>query len=349
MEGMNIIFLIIIFVAASAVTWFAGIALTKTTDSLDTRFKLGDALGGLILLGIAGSLPELAIVSSAAIRGDIPVIIGNLLGGIAFQTLVIVIFDFAIKGKKPLSYLAGSVELLFEALFAIVLTLLAVAGAFVPAAKSFLHLNPFSIIIVIAWVAGLFIINKARENPRLAVSVEDAAPGRSRRERRKTENHPFYAKKSTLHVVLIFAAASIATLAAGVLLEESGVAIANHFGIGTGIFAATALALVTSLPEISTGLESIFIGDNHLAISDILGGNAFMLVIFLIADILAKKPVLSYADHQTIFLGDLGVALMAIYGVAFIFKLKKRHLRLGWDSVLEILVYAAGIFLLFKI
>ena len=150
-------------------------------------------------------------------------------------------------------------------------------------------------------------------------------------------------------MVLIFAAASIATLAAGVLLEESGVAIANHFGIGTGIFAATALALVTSLPEISTGLESIFIGDNHLAISDILGGNAFMLVIFLIADILAKKPVLSYADHQTIFLGGLGVALMAIYGVTFIFKLKKRHFRLGWDSVSEILVYACGVFLLFKI
>ncbi len=349
MEGMNIIFLLIIFAAASAVTWFAGIALTKTTDSLDTRFRLGDALGGLILLGIAGSLPELAIVSSAAIRGDIPVIIGNLLGGIAFQTLVIVIFDFVIKGKRPLSYLTGSVELLFEALFAITLTVFAIAGAFIPATKSFLHINPFSIIIVIAWVIGLFVINKVRENPRLVASEEDASPGRSHKERRKTENHPFYAKKSTLHVILIFLAASLATLAAGVLLEESGVAIANHFGIGTGIFAATVLALVTSLPEISTGLESIFIGDNHLAISDILGGNAFMLVIFIVADILAKKPVLSYADNQTIFLGGLGVALMAIYGFTFIKKLKKRHFRLGWDSVSEILVYAAGIFLLFRI
>lgn len=343
MGNLNIIWLLVIFLIASVVTWYAGIALTKTTDSLDTRFHIGDALGGLILLGIAGSLPELAIVCSAALHGNVPVIVGNLIGGIAIQTLVIVIFDFATKGKRPLSYLAGSTVLFIETLFAIVILGLAVVGSIIPASKSIFFFNPASILIIVFWVIGLIIIDKARENPKLDATEEDAAPGRKHKERRAVENHPFYAKRSTLYVATIFGLMAIATLIAGVLLEETGVAIAAHFNINAGLFAATVLALVTSLPEISTGLESIFMGDNMLAISDILGGNAFMIVIFVIADILAKKPILSYAGNQAILFGALGMGMMTVYAITFIIKLKKRHFRLGWDSVLEVIIYILAV------
>jgi asparagine synthase (glutamine-hydrolysing) len=60
--GLGSPLLVLIFVAASAATWVAGVALSKTTDALDARFGLGDELGGLILLAVAGSLPELAII-----------------------------------------------------------------------------------------------------------------------------------------------------------------------------------------------------------------------------------------------------------------------------------------------
>ena len=103
MENLSLFALVIFFFISAAVTWIAGISLTKTTDTLDSRFKIGEAIGGLILLGISGSLPEIAITYSAAISGHIPIIIGNLLGGIAIQTLIIVIFDFSTKQKKPLS------------------------------------------------------------------------------------------------------------------------------------------------------------------------------------------------------------------------------------------------------
>jgi cation:H+ antiporter len=346
---MNIIFIFLLFIVSAVVTWIAGVTLTKTTDSLDARFRIGDALGGLILLGIAGSLPELAIVVTAAIRGDIPVIIGNLIGGIAIQTLVLVIFDFAVKGKRPLSYLAGSITLFFETIFTIVLVAFTILGSFIPKTKSILHLNPCSILILIAWLVGLFLINKARENPRFNKVAPDASPGRKHKERRNAENHPAYAKKSTMYVILIFVFAAIITLVAGVLLEETGTTIAAKFGINSGIFAATILALVTALPEISTGLESIFIGDNQLAISDILGGNAFMTVIFFMADLIAKKPILSFAGKQDILFGSLGIVLMAVYGFAFLIRLKKRYFRLGLDSIFVILLYIAGIILLVHI
>ena len=81
------------FVAGSGATWAAGIFLED--DRLARpAFGLGDALGGLILLAIAGTLPEIAIVASAARRAP-RLAVGNLIGGIAIQTLVLVALDFA--------------------------------------------------------------------------------------------------------------------------------------------------------------------------------------------------------------------------------------------------------------
>lgn len=347
MENLSFFSLIILFLVSAAVTWWAGIALTKTTDSLDTRFKLGDALGGLILLGISGSLPELAITFSAARNGHIPIIIGTLLGGLALQTLILIIFDFFVKGKRPLSYLAGSINMSIETAFAIILTILALFATLVPKQYSFFNINPLSIIIAAAWIGGIFLINRFRKIARFnQVSAPDAAPGRKHHERRAVENHAFYARKKNIYVIFIFLAACLATLIAGVILEESGYILATRLGIGSGLFAATILALVSSLPEISTGLESIFIGDHQLAISDIMGGNAFMLTIFLFADIIAQRPVLSYTGKLDLLFAILAIGMMLVYAISFIKKLKNRYFRLGLDSIIELALYVLGLIVL---
>jgi len=64
-----------------------GIELSKSTDELDTRLGIGDALGGMVLLAIAASLPELAITVSAAASGHLDLAAGNLIGGIATATI----------------------------------------------------------------------------------------------------------------------------------------------------------------------------------------------------------------------------------------------------------------------
>ncbi len=349
MDAMSLLLLIVMFVGSGAVTWLAGVALTKTTDTLDHRFKIGDAIGGLVLLGVAGSLPEIAVVYSAALHGHIPVILGTLIGGLSIQTLIVVLFDAASGRERPLSYLAGSVMLSFETLFALAITAITLLAIFVPARLSVFHINPLSAGILIAWVVGLLLINKARKVPRFNETAEDAAPGRKHHERRHQKPQTFFAGKSTLHVILVFLGASAITLVAGWLLEESGNAIAGKLGIGTGIFAATFIAFATSIPEISTGLESILIGDNHLAVSDIMGGNAFMLVLFLFADLVARKPVLCSAVRADVAFGLLGVAMMGVYVVSFIRRPGKCYFRLGVDSILALLLYVAGAILITRL
>ena len=189
MDNLPLYLTIIIFILAGAVTWIAGVTLAKATDTLDTRYKIGDALGGLILLGIAGSLPEIAVVYSAAISGRYSVILGNLIGGISIQTLIIVIFDFAVKKKKPLSYLSGSMLMSLESLFAIGVTIIAIFGMIIPTKFSVFHASPFSIGILIAWILGLLLINKERKLQRFNETAVDAQPGRKHHEKRAVIRH----------------------------------------------------------------------------------------------------------------------------------------------------------------
>lgn len=346
METYPTLLITALFIISAILIWFAGINLAKTTRTIDSRYKLGDALGGLILLGIATSLPEIAITVSAALANHLSVIIGNLIGGIAIQTFVIIIFDFLVKDKKPISYLAGSLILFFEALFVIVMTLITVAASFYPKDHVIFHINPLSIIILLAWITGLYIINKLRLMPKFNITAQDASPGRRHHERRATYVHPFYSRKSNVYVISIFIFAALVTLGAGVLLEESGVALATKLNINTGIFAATIIALITALPEISTGIESVRFKDNLLAVSDIFGGNAFMPALFIVADLLAAKSVLSFMSKSDYLLVILGIAMTAVYGVAYLVKPKKLYFRIGLDSWLVFFIYTIGIFYL---
>ncbi len=341
------IFHLLIFVVSGIVIWFSGIILTKTTDALDCRFRIGEAFGGLILLGISGSLPDIAVAVSGALKGHIPIVIGNLIGGISIQTLLIVFFDFAVKGKRPLAYLAGSITLFFETVFSIILIIFALIATYIPAKVSLFKINPFSIMIVAAWFFGLYLIDKSHKIEKFNQVEDDAHPGRMHTECHISKSGGFYADKKSAYIIILFVVFSIIILIAGFLLEESGSFLAGVLGMNSGIFAATILALVTSLPEISTGLEAIFIGDNHLAISDVLGGNAFMLVPFFAADLILGKPALSYAQNGDRLFAIIGIFMLSVYAVAFLIKPRRRYFNLGADSIAEIFIYIGGLVALF--
>ena len=115
MSSLPLFLLLLIFVGAAVGVWFAGIRLSHATDVLSKQYGLGQALGGLILLAIATNLPEIAITATGAIKGDVRVAVGNILGGIALQTVVLVLLDaFGMGRKLGLTYSASSIELVIE-------------------------------------------------------------------------------------------------------------------------------------------------------------------------------------------------------------------------------------------
>lgn len=121
--------LAVMFLGAGAAIWAAGIQLSDQTDVLTMPLGLGSALGGLILLAIATNLPEIAIVAAAAVSGNIGVAVGNSLGGIAIQTVVLVALDaFGVRGSRPLTYRAASLVLVLEAALVVAVLAIVIGG-----------------------------------------------------------------------------------------------------------------------------------------------------------------------------------------------------------------------------
>lgn len=341
--------LVLVFGAGAAATWAAGVLLSRTTDALDVRLGLGEELGGIILLAVAGSLPELAITVSAAAGGHLDLAAGNLIGGIAVQTLVLVICDAVADRRRPLTFLVGALTPVLEGMLVVLVVAVVLMGALLPASTAVGGVSPASIAIFVVWGVGIYVINRVRKHPGWRVSMPDSRPGRRhRREPHPMQAHPF-ASSSTLRVAALFAGACGVTLVAGVGLELSGSALANHAGVNGVIFGATVLATATALPEISSGIAAVRLGDNALAIGDIFGGNAFQLCLFLVADLVAGAPVLPTAGIQNSWLAALGVAMTAVYAVGVVARPQRSRLRLGPDSIVALALFALGIAGLFAL
>ena len=335
--------------AGAAATWVAGTALSKTTDVIDRRFGLGEALGGVILLAIAGSLPEIAITVSAAAKGNLPLAAGNLIGGIAVQTMVLVICDAAASRKQALTFLVGSLVPVLEALIVIFVVAGVLMGSLLPSSTRIGPVSPASLAIVVAWFAGIYALNQARKSPRWTVEMPGSSPGRPHRRKAHPDEKPTPITESTARAVTVFLVGCVVTLVAGAVLEVSGNDLANRAGINGVIFGATVLAVASALPEISSGIAAVRLGDNELAIADIFGGNSFQVVLFLLADLIAGKPVLPTAGNLNAWLAALGIALTVVYAFGVIMRHEGCVLRVGRDSLIAVAIFGLGIAGLFVI
>lgn len=336
--------LVLVFAGGAVAIWVAGVALSKTTNALDARLGLGEELGGLLLLAVAGSLPEVAITVSAAVQGHLDIAAGNLIGGIAVQTMVLVVCDIASGRERPLTFLVGALTPVLEGMLVVLVVSAVLMGSLLePSTAIGGVVSPASIAIVVLWLAGIYVINRVRKDPRWSVSTPGARPGRRhRRESHPKKSHPF-AQLSTLQVAGIFLGACAVTLVAGVALAMSGNSLADRAGINGVIFGATVLALATALPEISSGIAAVRLGDNALAMGDIFGGNAFQVCLFLLADVIAGTPVLPTAGRLNSWLASLGVALTAVYAIGIVARPQRCRARLGPDSMFAIAIFALGI------
>jgi cation:H+ antiporter len=343
---LSLLPLIIVFMAAAGVVWAAGVRLSATTDVLSERLGLGQALGGLLLLAIVTNLPEIAITASASLSGELGIAVGNILGGIAIQTAVLVIVDaFGVRGgERPLTYQAASLVLVLEGTLVIAVLAVTNMSSQLPSSLLLGRVTPGGLLIVIFWIVGIGLLSKARTGlPWLekgeAPGGQQAPMGMARaRKERDVSNKGI----GTPRVLAVFTLASVVTLVAGVALEQSGEVIAGRIGLDGVLFGSTVLAAATALPEVSTGLASARLGDYQLAISDIFGGNAFLPVLFFPAGLLSGQAVFPQLSDTDMYLTGLGVVLTCVYVSGLIFRPRRKILRMGVDSLAVLGLYLLG-------
>ncbi len=329
--------LIAIFLLSTIAIWLVGVKIISAIDAITLHFNLGEAFGGMVFLAVVTNLPEIAITAVAAYHHNYDIAVSNLLGGIAIQTVVLVLIDaFGVGRKAPLTLKGHSNVLVLEGIALIfVLTMVMMAKQFSPDLIYF-HTTPFEWLILLIWLGSVYLISRFVDVTKKEKKIV-SDPSQHLR-------HPKAKFKGTIQLaIIVFIICALVTLISGWALEITSDVLSKRFGMSGVLFGGTILALCTSLPEISTGIASAKIREYQMAVSDIFGGNAFLPVLFLMASAIGGDAILPSLQPSDMYLTGLGIILTGIYLIGMVLHSKKQYFRLGIDSILVLIVYIIGL------
>lgn len=322
-------FLIFEFLFLSLVIWIAGIYLTKSTANISDKVGLSEVFGGMVILTIVTNLPEAGIMASSAINGELEIGISNILGGIAVQTVVICLYDFfRVDRTRAYTTEASSNQVIVLGLLTILILALVIMSNNVNLSVGRIPVMDTAIAVI--WIMGIIIIShdKRATLPSHAQSLK---------------SHHRLMRIKCDRDLGIFLVSSLATFLAGYYIVDVSSNLAKELGMTGIVFGATILALVTSLPEVSTGLEAVWLKRNKLAITDVFGGNAFLPCLFFPTALYVGHSVVSKLQKEDVYLTALGIVLTVIYVIGLVIRTKREFLGIGFDTVAVLLFYTIGI------
>jgi cation:H+ antiporter len=322
----------------------------------------GHALAGLVLLGLITSLPEMAVSVTASLAGEAALAVNNVLGSVAAQVAVLALADALIGREALTSVVVEPVVMLQAALNVLLLAL--VAAAITAGDLPLGGVGAWSSVLMLGYLASMWTLSgyekrtswtaqpaKEHEDEGRPPRAEVTGPGRRTQEverRRRREEQPDRRPLRSLVVRTAVAAAVI--LAAGYLLSETGSAAAAQTGLGSAFFGATLVAVATSLPEISTMVAAVRLKRYEMALGDIFGTNLFnAALIFLIDAVYGGGPVLNEVGAFSAFGALLGLILTTIFLAGVVERRDRTVLRMGWDSLAALVIYAAGLGVLYAL
>lgn len=342
LEDLSMPMNIALFAGAAAVVWIAGTRLAHVADAIATVTGLGREFLGLILLGGVTSSPEIAIAISASLEGAPVLTINDVLGSAASNVVILAVAD-AIIGRDALTSVQGSSQVLLQGVFGMLLMAIAV-GATVAGDVLVLGIGGFSWLLLATYVLAIWVLSRARTESAWKVASSGAEQNAGARSEDGRESGQHSLKRLIVETVLIAAA----ILLAGYVLTKSAAELAHQTGLGAGYFAVVFLAITTSLPEVSTVIGAVRLRRYEMAISDIFGTNLVNVTIIGLVDALHDGgPVLLEVGRSSSISALLALLLTGTFLVGMLERRNRAVFRMGPDSIAALLMYAAGLTLLY--
>ena len=341
---------LLVFAAAAAVVWVAGVRIARWAGAVAARTGVGDAVLGLVLLGGITSLPEVAVSVTGAVQGAGALAVNNLLGGLAFQVAILAVADLFVGRDALTSVNAEPGVLLQGALDVLLLTVVAVAIAVGDVAVPVLPfgVGAWSLALLPLYAVAVLLVGRFRGHAAWTPAERYGPGGDADADGVPDAYDPDAPALAGLAARI--AAASVVILAAGAATTLAGEAIAEQTGLGSSFVGAVLLAGATSLPELSTAIESVRLRRYTMAFADVFGTNLIdVALIFVVDAIVVGPPVLSVLGPFSLVAALLGVLVTMIFVVGLIERRDRVVLRMGVDSVAVVLVYAGGIALLYRL
>lgn len=263
----------LIFLISAAVVVYSGLKLSVYGDAVAEKTGLGHSFVGIALIAFFTSLPELISTIGAVTIVDAPdLAFGNVFGSNMFNMLIIFILDAVFR--KTDMYKDISLANWIAGFYAVIIMLFTMFG-FTMNFSKINGISVLSVIIVILYFFSAYSTFKA--------SSEDTAS-----EKEDDDDEGISVKKA-VYMFLFFA---FLIVVAGLALSKTADSIAESTGLGRSFVGSFFLAIVTSLPELSSCYAAVRIGAVNMAIGGLFGSNVFNIVIIPVADfIYLKSPI----------------------------------------------------------
>jgi cation:H+ antiporter len=318
------------FVLSAGLIVLAAVQLAKYGDVIAIRTGLGGMFIGVVLMAGATSLPEVLTTVSAVWQGAPNLAAGNLLGSNMFNMLLLAILDLVHQNERILR--KAALKHALSGSSAVLLITMVV----------FFLLNEFtfqvgwvgldSILLMLAYLAAVYFIQD-EQSTRPVGQDEISLP----------ENFP-----SLRAGLLGFGIAAAGLVILTPWMVDASNRISEITGLGTTFVGTTLVAMVTSLPELVTTIAAAKLGADDMAIGNLFGSNLFNMFALGLTDLFyTQGRFFAVVDPAFLLVSVLGLLMTVLALVGNLARFKRRLLFIEMDSLTLILVYLAGMWLLY--
>ena len=285
--------------------------MVSSAVQIALKFKLPSSIIGATFIGFGTSAPELFASTGAALKGDLDLGIGNIVGSnIANSLLVVAVLYLALPKDFSQKIKLNQISPVWMAILTTVFV------------STYVLTNEFPFLLgAVLLILVIYVIYKM-------ISTESVDEGELLGEEKN-------------YIWLRGGLSLLATLYGSQLVVDNAVAIAELFGVSSLIIGSTIIAIGTSLPEVAGTISAAKMRKPDIVFGNIFGSNLFNIgLVGATAIMISPGEISSVIDYQ----------LFIMYFVSFIViflsrNLIKRNTLLGYLFIVAYILFLVSLFL----
>ena len=284
--------------------------MVSSAVQIALKFKLPSSIIGATFIGFGTSAPELFASTGAALKGDLDLGIGNIVGSnIANSLLVVAVLYLALPKDFSQKIKLNQISPVWMAILTTVFV------------STYVLTNEFPFLLgAVLLILVIYVIYKM-------ISTESVDEGELLGEEKN-------------YIWLRGGLSLLATLYGSQLVVDNAVAIAELFGVSSLIIGSTIIAIGTSLPEVAGTISAAKMRKPDIVFGNIFGSNLFNIgLVGATAIMISPGEISSVIDYQ----------LFIMYFVSFIViflsrNLIKRNTLLGFLFIVAYILFLVSLF-----
>ena len=284
--------------------------MVSSAVQIALKFKLPSSIIGATFIGFGTSAPELFASTGAALKGDLDLGIGNIVGSnIANSLLVVAVLYLALPKDFSQKIKLNQISPVWMAILTTVFV------------STYVLTDEFPFLLgAVLLILVIYVIYKM-------ISTESVDEGELLGEEKN-------------YIWLRGGLSLLATLYGSQLVVDNAVAIAELFGVSSLIIGSTIIAIGTSLPEVAGTISAAKMRKPDIVFGNIFGSNLFNIgLVGATAIMISPGEISSVIDYQ----------LFIMYFVSFIViflsrNLIKRNTLLGYLFIVAYVLFLVSLF-----